>query len=156
VDILEVIGASGFEPPSSWSRTTNYINLPRSVSWRHLRSPTKGQVPHRCRFWSESLIHSGHGRSSPGCSGSLCLLEYPLRQNLFGFEAHPAGQKRPGQASPVLRCQQSSEAGVCNSTKAKLWDQMGHNELEESNASDSWVGSSKAVSSLRRSAVLEP
>jgi len=27
--ILEVVGASGFEPPASWSRTRNQINLGR-------------------------------------------------------------------------------------------------------------------------------
>jgi hypothetical protein len=46
LDPREVVGASGFEPPSSWSRTS-MSKIPKPSSWRHLRDSGQQKIPLR-------------------------------------------------------------------------------------------------------------
>src|SRR5215472_1436560 len=45
-DQLELVGASGFEPPTSWSRTS-LSKIPKPSSWRHLRDLEQQKIPLR-------------------------------------------------------------------------------------------------------------
>jgi len=42
--LIEVVGASGFEPPTSWSRTS-LSKIPKPSSWRHLRDLRQQKNP---------------------------------------------------------------------------------------------------------------
>ena len=70
--VLEVVGAKGFEPSTSWSRTS-LSKIPKPSSWRHLRDLEQQKIPLRFTTIRNRQLRGSLGTvETPRNSISIC------------------------------------------------------------------------------------
>ena len=110
---MEVVGASGFEPPSSWSRTIE-SKIPKPSSWRHLRDLGQQKIPLRFTTIRNRQQYKVGKEREP-------LLKWRSASANASTRRAPALQGRelvPSPPSPAYVSIVSNQLGICFSFKA--------------------------------------